>query len=615
MIDDAKLHPQYDEEEDAKLNTVLRASFPSDFSQLQASYAASSPHKLGSLSFSNVLLLPQQTNKQRKRDPNPAPLLQNCYGYSKPGQILTVLGPSQLVQGSLLHVLTGRRQALRNLRTGDFVCNDAEELFPVSRAVLVPSTPQHLKTSTVFEELSFACALRTPGNPSLDKQRALVQELMTTFHLEAKRNTWIKLLNPAELKRVAICVELLSLPNLLLVDQPIAGVDRKQDWETVCILKNIAKLQLCQVVVAVHAPRPEIFRELEGNLVLLSARGETLCAGTGEECIQLLASRGRKNTGNLAPGDFLLLAAEYSKETWPVAIVEQSGAVAKQAITPAPIPTPLQPLGFQLKLLFTRELRYSWVERNWIIFRFLFVGIIMAIVALFFMDQANMYSPKYSFGAHFGSFVFPILFLSIYSAVPTAIVMFGYKQVMLREQTQGSYSVLAALFVKTITEFVLAALLIIMSMCIMYWAVGWRANFGLFVIMFFALVVSCNSYGVFFALTSQTLGKTVFMTIIALGPQLLLLGAAARFENMPVWMSWLGYVCNMTWSMKLLVAVEMDDAYCIDPMMCATWKALKESDWIYTPDAWHYAVIIVAFFLFYRMWAFYSFHKQVARVK
>lgn len=596
----------HDEEE---VTTALVASSFCDGFTVLSSQATS--NKIHSLHFSDVTYLPIQTKKQRKADPHPSPLLNNCYGSSKPKEMLAVLGPSLEAQTALLRVLAGKRFAINQLTRGTFTANESVDLFSVVRAAHVEATPIHLKTSTVQEEFQFACELRMPNNPSSQTRKEVIQDLINSLGLQDKAGKQIKTLSAGELKRVAIGVELLSMPNLLLVDQPSTGEDRKQDWETMQILQTIARLEICQVVVTLSAPAAEIFASVAPHILLLSAQGETMSCGTARTLLEYVESKHRINTTHLAPGDFLLLCAEYAKETWPKQYNNTVGTAA-YVIAPPPIRKPLRNVSTQFALLCAREAKYVAREYKWLLVRFGTVGSLLALIAIMFVNGAKQNGTAAQVGAHFGSFIFPMLMVCCGGALPLAMILQGFRLVMVREQESGeSYSLLAALLCKFITEMVANFALTCMSVAILYWSIGWHTPYWWMVLALFITLESCCSYSFVFAMTAKSAASALANTGIILGPQMLFFGAVAQFALMPSWLAWINYVCNMTWGIKILVATEFDPQYCESQTACYMWNLIKTNDWMNTDDVWMYYIALVVFFVVYRVLGYYYLSKEI----
>ncbi|KAH9259118.1 hypothetical protein BASA81_002738 [Batrachochytrium salamandrivorans] len=588
-------------------NRLLAAAFTEGFRTLAQISNDLVQDKIRSFEFANLTTATVPKKKKGAK----APALSNVYGHSKPGEMLAVLGPSTEVQTLLLHLLAGKRHAVRKLSSGTFTTDEGQDLFDVVRPGYVQPSPVHLKTSTVREEFEFASALRTPRNVSAKLRQDLIRDLITSLDLESQANAQVKSLSEAEMKRLAIGVELLSLPNLMLVDQPLVG-DRRKDWETMEILQTLAKLGVCQIVVAIASPLPEIFKLVSEHFLLVSEVGTTMSVGNAKDAVQYVASTGRVNHERFGDGDFLLLCSEFAKETWPSAHGDVEAKPGK--LKHARIPQPLASSGTQFAWLLRRELRYVQREYRWLLFRFCVVVALVGIICIMFADGARQVGLRpYNIGSDLGSFIFPILIACFSTAMPLAIILFGFKQVVLREQSGATYWLGWAFASKMVTELVINFTLLAMLVGMCHQVIGWSAGYVPLLIGFFVVAESCCSYAYFFALSLNNLGGALGLLMFALGPQLLFLGAMARFSLMPPWLAWINYVCNITWGFKILISTEMDPALCTSPLICYMWKVFKESDWMDTDHIWQYYLILAAFFVFYRMLGLVNFYRAVER--
>lgn len=524
--------------------------------------------------------------------------LRNCHGCSKPQTMLAVLGPCKQAQTALLHVLAGRQSALKQLTSGTFTANDNSNLFKLVRAAHVEAIPRHFSTSTVEEDFAFACALRNPSSAQVHED--LIHDLLVSLNLLPQAKKQIRRLTKSQLKRHAIGIELLSLPNLLLVDQPLTEQDRKEDWETMQLLQTLAMRGICQVVVTLSSPLPEIFHMVSTHFMLLGSNGETMSCGSTQHALDSVVTN-RKLGENLEDVDFLLLCCAQQQQKQAVA----SGKFTLQcALTPPTCTTTWK----QLKLLFVRELLD--VKRMWALWLALYVAValLFAIIAVAFEGCAEQ-TVTYLYNVHFGSFVFPILILGLFTSVPLSINMHTSKLLILREH-RGAYSVAPALACKFIFEFTLNFILICVGIAIVHAGTRWNTSYILLVCTFFLMAESCCSYAYVFAMWCSTASKAAIFTFLILGVQLLFFGAAPTFSFMPVWAGWLHYICNFSWTVKLIFSQEMSLALCQSPTVCATWQYLLNADYI-DRDPWTYYVILVAFTVFWRALGIAGLYRKI----
>lgn len=573
--------------------------------------------------FSGVSL--EHPNSTKKK---PLPLLlRNCHGHTKPGEMLTVLGPSALALTELLNLLAGRQHSVARLAdsfaTASFTANESQPLFECVRAGFVVSNPKFQTTCTVEEEFTFSAKLRLPIRISVEDLKELVTDVMAALGLSAKAKTQMRFLSKADVKRVAIGVELLSMPNVLFVDQPMVD-DRKEDWETVRILQSLQRLGVCQVVVALFAPRDEIFQEVSQHFVLLGAQGDTLSVGGVDQAKHYFTGRGYTNPERLSAGDFFLLSAEYAAAvTDPAAatkipvkgVPSMKELAPKSNIQPAALFTPEVSFDEQFLELLKRELLMVKRLPPKLISRFLSVAVIMGLCAVLFSHAGNQASPTYSAASHFSSFVFPILSMSFSAAMPTVIMLHEHKQVMLREQTMGGYGLLPALLAKLVTEVLTNFAVACEAVLILYWSIGWGGSFITIVAAFFMMMQMVLSFSYLFAFWCSSAGMAAGLVAFLMGPQLFFLGTFARYASMPAWLSWLSYVSNMAYTMRILSSIEFAPDLCSTPVICASFVQTLASNYIDLNLLYAYFLMQLLFLIFYRLLACWVYGRVLKRLQ
>lgn len=539
-----------------------------------------------------------------------------CYGSSKTGEMLTVLGPNPKAQTALLHTLSGKHHALAELASGEFTANETEELFQTMRHGFVVSKPQHLKTSTVEEELQFVFDLRFPNEQSAATRKSLVYDLLASVNLLSKAKKQVGTLARWELKRLALAVELISLPNILFVDQPLAD-NRKADWEMIQILQSLQRLQICQVVVSLHDPGSEIFQAVSNHLLLLNASGSSLFVGSAGEALPHFEALGYPLLdAHTSTGDHLLLCAEFAN--LDALLASPPPPTSDGKLSPFPVekyPAKIQPQRNQFgqfALLLKRELRFSFRDKRIVFVRLIMTLLTMGVCAVVFLDVGNQ-APGYFVGSHFGSFVFPFFVNCFGVMVPTTLVLSDLKALLIRERSMRTYRLLPVLFAKLLPELVINFAVACLAVLILYFAAGWTGSYILLTCALFLLLESCISYCYFFVFFFDSVVAAVIMVVVTLVPQLLFMGTFVRHSQLQNWLEWINYVCTVTYSLKIVSAVEFDPAACTSDAVCAQWSALLAGNYTSKDSIWWYCVVLVAFFLVYRVLGFLAIQWAIKK--
>jgi len=162
----------------------------------------------------------------------PIPILQDANLTLEPQQLGLVVGPSGAGKSTLLEILAG----LAEHTEGRIAWRDQSliDLHLQQLSGLVFQFPErHFCGSTVLEELRF-------GHPELTRsqiQEALAEVGLTRISLDLKPHQ----LSGGQQRRLALAVQLVRQPNILLLDEPTAGLDwsvRRQIFRLLAKLKQ-----------------------------------------------------------------------------------------------------------------------------------------------------------------------------------------------------------------------------------------------------------------------------------------------------------------------------------------------------------------------------------------
>ena len=151
---------------------------------------------------------------------------------------------------------------------------DAPETFR-KRIGFLPETPPLYTEQTVREFLRFVGRLRGMSSSAVD---ARLPEVMARCQLAGREDWVIGQLSHGYRKRVGIAQAIIHQPKLVILDEPISGLDPVQIVEMRKVIRSLG--QECTVLVSSH-----ILSEIEQTCdrILVLQRGKLVFVGTGDE--------------------------------------------------------------------------------------------------------------------------------------------------------------------------------------------------------------------------------------------------------------------------------------------------------------------------------------------
>ena len=163
-------------------------------------------------------------------------------------QTAALLGPSGVGKSTLLRVIAG----LVDLDTGGIFINakDVSQIAPHRREVgLVFQDNALLPHLTVSGNIAYG--LRQKRLPRRDRARR-VADLLTMMRIENLRDRKVDTLSGGEAKRVAVARTLAPEPNVVLLDEPLTGLDSEIYESVITDLTAALKKSQASVVWVTH---------------------------------------------------------------------------------------------------------------------------------------------------------------------------------------------------------------------------------------------------------------------------------------------------------------------------------------------------------------------------
>ncbi|KAH9222616.1 ABC-2 type transporter-domain-containing protein [Leptodontidium sp. 2 PMI_412] len=208
-------------------------------------------------------------------------LLNNVYGYVRPGELTALMGASGAGKTTLLDVLAARKNI--GVISGDILVDGIAPGNAFQRGTsYAEQLDVHEATQTVREALRFSADLRQPFEVPQSEKYAYVEEILSLLEMEDMADAIVgdpeSGLAVEQRKRVTIGVELAAKPELLLfLDEPTSGLDSQSAFNIVRFLRKLASAGQA-ILCTIHQPNAALFENFD-RLLLLQRGGQTVYFG------------------------------------------------------------------------------------------------------------------------------------------------------------------------------------------------------------------------------------------------------------------------------------------------------------------------------------------------
>ncbi|MBJ7899669.1 MAG: urea ABC transporter ATP-binding protein UrtD [Cyanobacteria bacterium RI_101] len=202
-----------------------------------------------------------------------------------PGELRVIIGPNGAGKTTFLDVITGKVQP--TLGSVVFQGQNLRQTpeYKIARLGIGRKfqTPRVYLNLTVRENLDLVANQRKSvfatlwGRPTLEEKRN-VANLLETIGLEAKAEMRALFLSHGEKQRLEIGMLVIQSPDLLLVDEPVAGLTDEETENVGNLLMALAESH--SIIVIEHDM--EFVRQIARKVTVLH-QGSVLCEGSMDE--------------------------------------------------------------------------------------------------------------------------------------------------------------------------------------------------------------------------------------------------------------------------------------------------------------------------------------------
>ncbi|KAJ1423014.1 P-loop containing nucleoside triphosphate hydrolase protein [Ochromonadaceae sp. CCMP2298] len=214
-------------------------------------------------------------------------LLRGVSGCVLPGEMCALMGASGAGKSTLLDVLAMRKST--GIVEGLITYNGSATM---TSSAYVMQDNAHMGILTVRESIHYAAELRLSEHMSKEAKAKRVAKIIDILGLQKVADSIlgtseVRGISGGQLKRVSIGVEIVSLPDLMFLDEPTTGLDSSISLEVMSAVRNLAN-QNRTVVCTIHQPSEDTYALFDSLLLL--AEGRVIYFGQAKGVVNYFAS-------------------------------------------------------------------------------------------------------------------------------------------------------------------------------------------------------------------------------------------------------------------------------------------------------------------------------------
>lgn len=255
--------------------------------------------------------------RKRREQTVPKELVRMVNLTIRPGELCAIVGGSGSGKTTLLNIIACRMGNLE-VMSGSVAFNplskEKKELGLASRkgvSKIIGYVRQDdflLPYLTVRETLTVSAALRLPASVDTKTRTAIVEQTILELGLIDAADTIVggpfrKGISGGEKRRLSIGCTLVTMPSVLVCDEPTTGLDSFTAYQLLLTLSNLARRGRT-VIVSIHQPRSDAFPLLD--LVCLLSQGSVIYSGRTCEILPYFQEHGYSPASHVNPLDFVV---------------------------------------------------------------------------------------------------------------------------------------------------------------------------------------------------------------------------------------------------------------------------------------------------------------------
>ncbi|XP_022303819.2 uncharacterized protein LOC111111249 [Crassostrea virginica] len=532
-------------------------------------------------------------------------VLKNISGVAKSKEVLGIFGPKGAGKTTLLETLAGQFKPY----IGDVLLNGTLIEHTQAEVSLVQSVDLHLPLLNVLETLKYTASLRLHDISPKDLELRL-RHVIDLCDLNMSQDLMVQFLPTPARKRTSLACELLLNPSVIIIDDPVAGMDYKDAIDFLKLLRHYAE-KFDKIVVTSLAAAPSAFYSVCHNQLFLYS-GHIAYYGESKDLPTFLQELSLQAPLGYNPSDYMLellnedtlddrspiqekivqemyrrrqepgwecksfinkypITCHYKHGTSPVVDVsaeryEATGHVDSDEVevlvehAAAPRPSVFTTSAcHQFRVLLGRNFhnaRRRILNPIGLIQNFY----ILAVCVLIWWRPERVENEVMD---RMGLFFFTIVQWAFFALLDAILTFPKEIKVINRERKFRHYRLSAFCLAKFVSEVPLAIIQPCVYMAVIYWVANlngvyaFLASTGVLIVD----VLAAQSIGVFIG---SALQPPWTVTIVSLGLLSMMLWGGA-FNTPPSWLSWGKYASFFFYGLQALIVLEFKDA---PPIKC-----------------------------------------------
>jgi ABC-type multidrug transport system ATPase subunit len=469
------------------------------------------------------------------------------------GELVAIIGPSGSGKSTLLKALGG----IRPTSSGTVMMRGDDIGLRQADVGYVPQDDTLHHRLSIHEALSFAARLRLPEGHTKEDREAAIASVLAQVELDDIADRRIGNLSGGQRKRAAVALELISKPELLLLDEPTTGLDPGLERRLMELSRELADKGQ-SVLLVTHATQS---LDLCDRVAIMAPGGRLAYLGPP-------ANAPAAFEVELIDEVYAKLADEADEEEGPRRVeapLSHPRPASSREVPRRRIGPQVRVLCRRYALLFARDRRNS---------KILAVQVVVLALGAAFLFQADVFSYDESGHALHAAQSAQLLFLMVtvslwFGAISSVRQIVAERSVLVRELAAGVRTE-AYLFSKGV---VIGAVSAVQTALFVWIVFGLRPlgeappNAGLQVLLVCVLIAWV---GVGFGLTLSAFARSEdqaasFLPLILL-PQLLFAGAVVTTKDMGTPIQMLSHLVAAQWGFAGIGnAIDMNARIAADP--------------------------------------------------